>query len=88
VTTLSGIKVTPFVAVVADLRGYEINVTEVELALEIPLKELLSTRRENPESKTGGDMFLFQEHNIWGASAKILNDLAQLGIPWQLNHPD
>lgn len=88
VTTSSGVNVTPFVALVSNLPRHVINVAEVELALEMPLSALLATRRGNPDPKAGGDMFLFQEHCIWGASAKILRNIAQLGVAWQFNHPD
>lgn len=76
-TTASGVDVTPFVALVSDLPHYEINEAEVELALEIPLNALLATRQKNSGLR-GGDVFHFQEHRIWGASAKILDNIAQI----------
>lgn len=77
VTTASGVDVTPFIALVSELPHYEINEAEVELALEIPLHALLSTRQKNSGPR-GEDIFLFQEHRIWGASAKMLCIISQI----------
>lgn len=80
VTTATGIEVMPFVAVVDDLPRYEKNADEVDLILEIPLAPLLMTERHNGNHKPDEVEFHFDGYRIWGASARILREVAQQGM--------
>jgi hypothetical protein len=59
---------------------YEPDKSEVGEVLEIPFTSLLSTQqwvvRKNYSEE--GVMYRFGNHEIWGASAKILNQIAHL----------
>lgn len=78
VVTATGIMVTPFVAIVPTPPRYEAN-GEVELVLEIAIADLFATGQQDTARTSVGDSFIFQsgEHRIWGASAKILYELAR-----------
>jgi 8-oxo-dGTP pyrophosphatase MutT (NUDIX family) len=82
VHTLTGYRVTPFVTVLEEppnLRGLS---SEVEQVLEIPLAPLLATHQRDIgfEREKGMVVYLFKHHRIWGASAKILQQIEQLSV--------
>ncbi len=76
VLTATGIMVTPFVAVLPAPPRYQAN-GEVELVLEISISDLFATEQQDTTSI--GENFIFRsgEHRIWGASAKILHEMAR-----------
>ena len=80
VNTRLGFEITPFVAVLSSVPEYQPAVSEVGEVLEIPFTTLLSTEQRDVGSKPSekGVMYWFQHHRIWGASAKILNQIGHL----------
>ena len=80
VYTRLGFEITPFVSVLPLAPEYEPDKSEVGEVLEIPFTSLLSTQqwvvRKNYSEE--GVMYRFGNHEIWGASAKILNQIAHL----------
>ena len=79
VTTLnSGFTITPFITVQDIVQSLNPN-SEIESILEIPLIPLLKTMDEDkdPTHKSIQEMytFTFQNHLIWGASARMLKQI-------------
>lgn len=79
VTTLnSGFKITPFIAVLDELPTIIPN-SEIASVLTIPLFSLLKTIEDDkdPSHKSILEMytFKFQNHLIWGASARMLKQI-------------
>ena len=82
VTTLnSGFIITPFVAVVNRLPRLKDN-PEVETILPIPLNPFLKTLADDtdPKHKFFPELytFTFEEHIVWGASARILKEMVDI----------
>lgn len=82
VSTLnSGFTIIPFVAVVNRLPRLKGNI-EVESTLHIPLYDLLQSMSddEDPAHQSIQEMytFAFQNHLIWGASARILKQISDI----------
>ena len=80
VYTRLGFEITPFVSILPLPPEYEPDKNEVGEVLEIPFTSLLSTqqwavRKNLPEE---GVIYRFGHHEIWGASAKILDQIANL----------
>ena len=78
VTTLTGYKITPYVAIVQERpRIGKLN-DEVESAFEIPLFKLLSTKQRYDD--VGENMYVFWHgaKRIWGASSKVLQEIERL----------
>ena len=80
VNTRLGFEITPFVSVLSSAPEYEPAESEVGEVLEIPFTTLLSTQQRDVGSKPSeeGVMYWFRHHRIWGASAKILNQIGHL----------
>jgi 8-oxo-dGTP pyrophosphatase MutT (NUDIX family) len=78
VNTRLGFEITPFVAVLPEAPEYKPSANEVGEVLEIPFTSLLSTQQRNVGSKPDEVMYWFEHHRIWGASAKILNQIGHL----------
>jgi len=78
VKTQLGFEITPFVSVLPSAPKYEPAENEVGEVLEMPFTSLLSTQQRDVGSKPEGVMYWFQHHRIWGASAKILNQISHL----------
>jgi 8-oxo-dGTP pyrophosphatase MutT (NUDIX family) len=80
VNTRLGFEITPFVSVMSSAPEYEPAESEVGEVLEIPFTTLLSTEQLDVGSKPSEEavMYWFQHHRIWGASAKILNQIGHL----------
>ena len=79
VTTLnSGFTILPFVCIVNKVNDLTPN-SEVDEFLEIPLMPLLQTlsNDKDPEHNSIQEMytFTFQDHIIWGASARMLKQI-------------
>jgi len=79
VTTLnSGFTILPFVCIVNKVNDLTPN-SEVDEFLEIPLMPLLQTlsNDKDPEHNSIQEMytFTFQDHVIWGASARMLKQI-------------
>ena len=80
VNTRLGFEITPFVSVLQSAPEYEPAVNEVGEVLEMPFTSLLSTQQRDVGSTSSKDgvMYWFKHHRIWGASAKILNQIGHL----------
>jgi len=80
VNTRLGFEITPFVSILPSAPEYMPAENEVGEVLEIPFISLLSTQQRDVGSKPGKDgvMYWFKHHRIWGASAKILNQIGHL----------
>jgi len=78
VTTLTGYKITPYVAIVQERPRIGKLSDEVESAFEIPLFKLLSTKQRYDD--VGENMYVFWHgaKRIWGASAKVLQEIERL----------
>ena len=82
VNTRTGYEITPFVTILDYFPRLEITSDEVEEILEIPLAPLLSTQHRDIGFKAAEEMvvFWYQHHRIWGASAKILQQIEELSV--------
>ncbi len=80
VNTRLGFEITPFVSVLQSAPDYEPAESEVGEVLEMPFTTLLATQQRDVGSKPSdeGVMYWFRHHRIWGASAKILNQIGHL----------
>jgi len=80
VKTLTGFEITPFIALIDHVPTYEPNFNEVEQIFDIPLFPLLTTQHPDTGFKSSMKMIAFwhKENRIWGATAKILRELAGL----------
>jgi 8-oxo-dGTP pyrophosphatase MutT (NUDIX family) len=80
VKTLTGFEITPFVALIDHCPVYEPNFDEVEHVFDIPLFPLLTTQHPDTGFKASMQMIAFwhKENRIWGATAKILRQIAGL----------
>ena len=79
VTTLnSGFTITPFITIQEKIPLLR-HTSEIESILQIPLIQLLKTMDEDndPSHKSIQEMYIFkfQNHLIWGASARMLNQI-------------
>ncbi|XXF81674.1 CoA pyrophosphatase [Myxococcaceae bacterium GXIMD 01537] len=79
-TMVTGYRIQPFVGVVPGDGVYHPNPDEVAFILEVPLAGLLdpSIRRTEKRQALGQefevDFYTYNQHVIWGATARILND--------------
>ena len=83
VMTRTGFEVAPYVSMLNRNPQAKPSSEEVEEVLEIPLIPLLATGQRDPRvPKAGEDMFvyLYMHHKIWGASAKILQQIEKLNL--------
>ena len=82
VHTLTGYRVTPFVTVLEEPPDLKELSSEVEEVLKIPLAPLLATHQRDVgfEPEKGMVVYIFKHHRIWGASAKILQQIEQLSV--------
>ena len=80
VVTLTGFEITPFIALVNHTPTYEPNFAEVEQVFDIPLFPLLTTQHQDTSFKNSIKMIAFwhKENKVWGATAMILRQLANL----------
>lgn len=80
VETLTGIEITPYVAILPALPKLTVSEDEVHEILEMPLTALLSTQQRDIGYKPSDEMvvYWYQCHRIWGASAKILRQIENL----------
>ena len=80
VYTRLGFEITPFVSVLPSAPFYVAAESEVGEVLEIPFTSLLSTQKRAVRNNLSeeGLMYKFRHHEIWGASAKILDQIAHM----------
>ena len=75
-TQSSNFVILPYVFVLDSVPGHVVPNSEVESVLRIPLYPLLRTRVRD----RSGYAFGFEGHRIWGASARILDQLCALSV--------
>ena len=81
--TISGYIVTPIVALVANNQNYVIDKNEVSEIFKVPLQHFLQldnhiTINAHFNGKHHPVNFMpYKDHNIWGATAAMLKDLAE-----------
>ncbi|GJL78548.1 MAG: putative Nudix hydrolase NudL [Nitrospinaceae bacterium] len=82
VKTRTGIEITPFVAALTSPPKINPSDDEVYEVLEMPLAPLLSTQQRDIGFKASEEMVLYwyKHHRIWGASAKILQQIENLNF--------
>ncbi|MFB5611369.1 MAG: NUDIX hydrolase [Nitrosopumilaceae archaeon] len=80
-TLNSGFTITPFVAIVDNVPKLKDNF-EVESILRIPLESFLKTLEADPDPNHHSiqEMYIFKfnEHTVWGASARILKQIVDI----------
>ncbi len=78
ITLNSKYKITPFIAILDAVPSLAAN-SEVESILHIPLESFLNTMGEDnlPEHRSIMEMytFTFENHHVWGASARMLKQI-------------
>ena len=78
ITLNSRYKITPFIAILDVIPTLSAN-SEVESILHIPLASFLNTMSEDniPEHRSIQEMytFTFENHHVWGASARMLKQI-------------
>ncbi len=81
ITLNSKYKITPFIAILDTIPSLTAN-SEVESILHIPLAPFLNTMDEDdlPEHRSIKEMytFTFENHHVWGASARMLKQINTL----------
>ena len=80
VQTLTGYKITPYLAILQSLPDLTVCEDEVHEVLEVPLAALPSTYQQDIDFKPSKEMVVYwhKSHRIWGASAKILRQIENL----------
>ena len=80
VETLTGYVISPFITILDQLPEYRQNPDEVQKVLETPLLPLLSTHHPEMGYPPKKQMVAYWhlEHRVWGATAKILNQIRRL----------
>lgn len=89
----SGYAITPFVAWSSDLPALVPHAAEVDEVIEVPLDALLDPSLVHQETWEYNDrdwfvtFFRFGDHQVWGATARILDDLARRIGATESRHP-
>jgi 8-oxo-dGTP pyrophosphatase MutT (NUDIX family) len=86
----SNFLVMPFTGLVMDPEAIQLQPDEVKSIFEMPVTQLFddsSVGQMQDERGRNLDYYGWQEHRIWGATARILNNLAEaLGRPCDPSH--
>jgi 8-oxo-dGTP pyrophosphatase MutT (NUDIX family) len=86
----SNFLVAPFTGLVTDPDAIRLQPDEVKSLLELPLARLFdesAVGRMQDERGRNLDYYSWQEHRIWGATARMLNNLCEaLGQPCRPSH--
>jgi 8-oxo-dGTP pyrophosphatase MutT (NUDIX family) len=88
----SNFLVSPFTGLVRDPSGLRADLSEVNAIVELPLTRLFDPdavgRMQDPTGRDV-DYYGWQEHRVWGATARILNNLCEaLGQPCEAWHQE
>ncbi len=84
VSTRTGFTITPFVGAIPPTYPFRSSDIEVAEVLEVPLSTLLDSdnwiteERQGPEGTQVSYSYRFNEHVIWGATARILSQFLGL----------
>jgi 8-oxo-dGTP pyrophosphatase MutT (NUDIX family) len=92
-TFATGYLIHPFVGLVPPAQPWRASPHEVDAVLELPLRALREGRTRTRMERRGvnfeTDAYIVGEHLIWGATARILDDLyARLGEGLDLGRAD
>jgi 8-oxo-dGTP pyrophosphatase MutT (NUDIX family) len=78
-TFATGYLIHPFVGLISPGQRWRASPLEVDAVLELPLRALLAGRTRTPMERRGfsfeTEAYIVDEHVIWGATARILDDL-------------
>ncbi len=78
-TFVTGYIIHPFVGVIPPGQAWRLSPREVDAVLELPLRALREGRTRTSLKRRGvnfeTDAYIVGEHLIWGATARILDDL-------------
>jgi 8-oxo-dGTP pyrophosphatase MutT (NUDIX family) len=78
-TFVTGYLIHPFVGLIAAGQYWQASPLEVDAILELPLRDLREGRTRTRMERRGisfeTDAYILGEHLIWGATARILDDL-------------
>jgi 8-oxo-dGTP pyrophosphatase MutT (NUDIX family) len=78
-TFVTGYLIHPFVGLIPAGQRWRASPREVDAVLELPLRALRESRTRTPMQRRGisfeTDAYIFEGHLIWGATARILDDL-------------
>jgi hypothetical protein len=78
-TFVTGYLIHPFVGLIPAAQSWRPSPHEVDAVLELPLHALRESRTRTPMERRGisfeTDAYIVAEHLIWGATARILDDL-------------
>lgn len=78
-TWMTKYEIHPFVGTIEAERAWTLSAEEVDAVLELPLYELCGARRKTQLTRRGftfeTDAYELSGHLIWGATARILDDL-------------
>ena len=89
-TFVSGILVTPFVGVIAELPPLTVSDAEIARVLTAPIVELLRTEEERELHRAGGRVwrgwwYAVEDAVVWGATGSMLHQLLEIvrkEAPW------
>ena len=80
-TFVTGYLIHPFVGLIAAGRRWQLSPTEVDAVLELPLQALREGRTRTQMERRGftfeTDAYIVGETLIWGATARILENLLE-----------
>jgi 8-oxo-dGTP pyrophosphatase MutT (NUDIX family) len=78
-TFVTGYLIHPFVGLIPATPSWRPSPREVDAVLELPLRALRESRTRTPIERRGvsfeTDAYIVADHLIWGATARILDDL-------------
>ncbi len=84
-TFVTGYLIHPFVGLIPAARSWQLSPAEVDEVLELPLDALRAGRRRTRMERRGiefeTDAYIVGEHLIWGATARIVENLLQRAQP-------
>ncbi len=76
---MTGYLIHPFVGLIPAAQSWRPSPREVDAVLELALRTLRESRTRTPMERRGisfeTDAYVVAEHLIWGATARILDDL-------------
>jgi 8-oxo-dGTP pyrophosphatase MutT (NUDIX family) len=84
-TFVTGYLIHPFVGLIPAGRRWQLSPIEVDAVLELPLDTLRAGRRRTRMERRGitfeTDAYIVDEHLIWGATARIVENLLEQAQP-------
>jgi 8-oxo-dGTP pyrophosphatase MutT (NUDIX family) len=90
-TFVTNYVIHPFVGLIPNGLRWEASPTEVDAVLELPLDALRAARTRTRIERRGisfqTDAYVLDEHLIWGATARILENLLERAEELVLPHP-